>query len=166
MEMKIKIGIVSAILISMIAIIPIASTTIVPPIPVYVDVKPASWPNPINVRSKGVLTVAICGTEEFDVMTVDPVTVTLDGAVPPLRWSWEDAATPYMGEPGMHACGHDYEGDGYLDLVLLYDTQEAANAMTWPGKVGETLPLIIKGNLKAEHGGAPIQGEDFVWILG
>jgi len=86
-----------------------------------------------------------------------------DGVVAPLRWSWEDAAPPYMGEP---VGDHDYEGDGYLDLVLFYDTQEAANAMTWPGKVGETLPLIIKGNLKVEYDGAPIQGEDFVWILG
>lgn len=131
--------------------------------PIHVDIKPGSWPNPINVRNRGVFAVAICGTEKFDVTSIDPVTVTLDGVVVPLRWSWEDAATPYMDDTDG---GHDLEGDGYLDLVLLFDTQEAAEVLTWRGNVGETLPVIIKGNLFEEYDGSPIQGEDFVWILG
>jgi hypothetical protein len=46
-------------------------------IPVFVDIKPASWPNPFQLKSKGVLPVAICGTEDFDVTTIDPETIRL-----------------------------------------------------------------------------------------
>ena len=72
-------------------------------LPVFVDIKPASWPNPFQLKSKGVLPVAICGTEDFDVLTIDPATVelTLEGlgvGVSPLRWSYKDVATPYEGE--------------------------------------------------------------------
>lgn len=66
------------------------------------DIKPGSWPNPINVKGKGVVAVAICGTADLDVTAIVPVTVllTAEGAasdVAPLRWSYEDAATPYTG---------------------------------------------------------------------
>ncbi|UCC32852.1 MAG: hypothetical protein JSW53_03360, partial [Candidatus Bathyarchaeota archaeon] len=86
------------------ALLTLQKVTIIPVISVYVDVKPASWPNPLQLEIKGVLPVAICGTEDFDVTTVDPETVqlTLEGlgvGVAPLRWSYEDVATPYEGEP-------------------------------------------------------------------
>ena len=58
-----------------------------------IDIKPQSCPNPLNVKKKGVLPVAILGTADFDVNEVDPATVELEG-VAPLRWDWEDVATP------------------------------------------------------------------------
>lgn len=139
-----------------------------PVITVYVDIKPGSWPNPINKDSKGVFCVAICGTEDFDVTTIDPATIliTMEGlevGVPPLRWSYQDVATPYTGEPGG---GHDLLGDGYLDLVLHFDTQEAANTLGLCQYLrGETITLIIIGNLYEEHNETPIQGQDYVLIL-
>ena len=165
MEMKTKIGIVPAILISIVAIMPMARAAIIPVIPahVYVDIKPGSWPNPLNVGSKGVIVVAICGTEDFDAMTIDPVTVKIhsedvEEGVPPLRWSWEDSANWGLSE---------YEGgDGYLDLILHFDTQEVVWTLTITEHPGETLSLIVRGNLFEEYAGAPIQGEDLVWILG
>ena len=42
-----------------------------------VDIKPGSCPNPINVKSKGVLPTEILGTEDFDVTMVDPASVRL-----------------------------------------------------------------------------------------
>jgi hypothetical protein len=134
---------------------------------VYVDIKPGSWPNPINKRSRGVFTVAICGTEDFDVTTIDPATIeiTIEGlevGVSPVGWSYEDAATPYTGEPGG---GHDLEGDGYLDLVLKFDTQEVVNTLELCQYNGEKIPLIISGNLCEEFDGTPIQGEDYVRIF-
>jgi len=60
---------------------------------VAVDIKPESCPNPLSVKEKGALSVAIVGTEEFDVTQVDPATVTLAG-VSPLRWDVEDSAIP------------------------------------------------------------------------
>jgi hypothetical protein len=136
--------------------------------PVGIDVKPASWPNPLNLKGKGVLPVAICGTEDFDVMTVDPETVrlTLEGVmaeVPPLRWGWEDVATPYTG--GDPYGGHDYGADGYLDLTLKFKTQEVIATLGLDSFCdGDVIILILTGYLKAEYDGAPIQGQDNVWI--
>ena len=138
-----------------------------PVITVYVDIKPASWPNPILVGSKGVYAVAICGTEDFDVTTIDPKTVKIyiEGiaeGVPPLRWSYADVATPYTGPPGG---GHALGGDGYLDLVFHFDTRTVVTNLGLAGHVGEIIPLILKGNLYEAAGGTPIQGQDYVWII-
>jgi hypothetical protein len=136
-------------------------------IPVYVDIKPGSWPNPINVGSKGVLPVAICGTEDFDVTTIDPTTVKIyiegiEIGVSPIRWTYADVATPWTGEPGG---GHALGGDGYMDLVLYFDTQKVVIGLNLAAHAGETIPLIIKGNLSEAAGGTSIQGQDYVWIL-
>lgn len=149
------------------ALLTLQKVTIIPVISVYVDIKPASWPNPLNPKSKGVLPVAVCGTEEFDVTTIDPTTIqlTIEGVeegVMPLRWSYEDVATPYTGEPcGGHALG----GDGYLDLTLKFGTQDVVNTLGLYDFKGETILLILTGNLKEEFGGTPIQGQDCTWIL-
>ena len=163
--MRTKIGIISAILISMIVAIPLARANEM--IPVYVDVKPASWPNPLQLKDKGVLPVAVLGTEEFDVTTIDPETImlTLEGVaegVSPLRWSLEDVATPYIGEP---CGGHDLEGDGYLDLSLKFKAEEVIETLGLDAfSDGDVVILILTGNLKEEHGGTPIQGQDCIVI--
>lgn len=136
-------------------------------ISINVDVKPGSWPNPLNLKSKGVLPVAVCGTEDFDVTTIDPTTIrlTIEGVeegVMPLRWSYEDVATPYTGEPGG---GHALGGDGYLDLTLKFDTQDLVNTLGLSDFKGQTIPLILTGNLKEEFSGTQIKGQDYVWIL-
>jgi hypothetical protein len=145
---------------------------IAPPPPVidlYVDIKPSSCPNPINLKGKGVLPVAICGTEDFDVKTIDPGTILItregyeDVGVSPLRWSYEDVATPYTGD---EECGcHDLDGDGYLDLSLKFKNKEVVETLDIEDVAGEVIPLIITGNLKEEEGGTPIKGQDCVWVL-
>lgn len=142
----------------------------IPTIQVYVDIKPGSCPNPINLKKKGVLPVAICGTEDFDVTTIDPESILLtregyeDVGVSPLRWSYEDVATPYTGD---EECGcHDLDGDGYLDLSLKFKNKEVVETLDIEDVVGEVIPLIITGNLKEEEGGTPIKGQDCVWVLG
>ncbi len=141
----------------------------IPVIPVFVDIKPGSWPNPINPKSKGVIPVAICGTDEFDVMTIDPATIQIttedllgETGVSPLRWSYEDVATPYTGEEGG---GHEITGDGFIDLVFHFDTPEVVETLGLYDYAGTTIPLIIIGNLIEDEGGTPIRGQDFVWIL-
>jgi len=138
-----------------------------PMITVYFDIKPGSWPNPINLVSKGVLPVAICGTEDFDVTTIDPATVKLtreglDDGVSPIRWDYEDVATPWTGELGG---GHALGGDGYLDLTLKFSTQEVRTTLGLDAFMNQKIPLIITGNLKPEAGGTPLTGQDYVWIL-
>jgi hypothetical protein len=136
-------------------------------IPVPVDVKPASWPNPLQLKERGVLPVAICGTEEFDVTTVDPATIqlTLEGlgvGVAPLRWSYEDVATPYMGEP---CSGHDLGPDGYLDLTLKFKAQEVIATLGLDAfSDGDVIILVLTGALMEEFDGTRIQGQDCVVI--
>ena len=134
-------------------------------IPVPVDIKPGSCPNPFNVGKKGVMPAAILGTEDFEVSQVDPVTVMLAG-VPPLRWSLEDVATPFdpfLGKEDALDC-NELGADGYFDLALKYDALELAAAL---GDVndGDVLVLPLTGNLKEEFGGTPIVGEDVVLII-
>jgi hypothetical protein len=65
----------------------------IPALLVIVDIKPGSCPNPLNVKSSGVLPVAILGTRDYDITTIDPTSIRLAG-VEPLRSSYEDVATP------------------------------------------------------------------------
>jgi hypothetical protein len=125
-----------------------------PVIEVSVDIKPMSWPNPLNVNGKGVLPVAILGTADFDVSQVDPATVRLEG-VAPLRWALEDVGT--AGDP---LAGPD----GFTDLSLKFKTQEIVSAL---GDVDDkdVVVLHLTGNLKEEFGGTPISGQDVVLII-
>ena len=78
----------------------------VKPFPVTIDIKPCSYPNSINLKSKGVVPVAVLTTDDFDASTVDPVTVEFADASP-LRWATEDV-----------------DGDGDVDLLFHFKTQE------------------------------------------
>ena len=134
--------------------------------PVFVDIKPGSCPNSFNVKNNGVLPVAVLGTMDFDVTTIDPGTIRLtrepvDCFVQPIRWSCEDVATPFEGE--LCDC-HDLNGDGYMDLTLKFDTQELVSCLALEELAGETIPLTLTGNLKEEAGGTPITGEDCVRV--
>lgn len=131
-----------------------------------VDIKPSSCPNPLNVKAKGVLPVAILGTGEFDATQVDPASVTLEG-VSPLRWDWEDVATPFgppfVGKDDVYDCTEEGP-DGYMDLTLKFDKQEVVAAL---GDVsdGDVLVLELAGNLLPEFHGGPFVGEDVVVIV-
>ncbi len=130
---------------------------------VQIDIKPTSCPNPLNVKSKGVLPVAILGTDTFDVTDIDPSTILLEG-VAPLRWSFEDVATPYGAIPeNCDDCTTDGP-DGFMDLTLKFDKQEIVAAL---GEVedGDCKVLQLTGNLKEEFGGTAIAGVDYVVIL-
>jgi len=132
---------------------------------VPVDIKPTSCRNPLNVGSKGVLPVAILGTEDIDMTQIDPASVRLEG-VAPLRWALEDVATPfepYTGKEDAFDC--TTEGpDGFLDLTFKFDTQEIVADL---GDVedGDVLVLQLTGNLMEEYDGTAIVGEDVVVIL-
>lgn len=141
---------------------------VVPPPPVisvYVDIKPGSCPNPLNKKSKGVLPVAVLGTDDFDVTTIDPETIELtredvEEGVAPIRWSYEDVATPFEGE--LCDC-HDLEGDGYMDLTLKFDTQELVDELDLSDfDDGDEIPLTITGYL---YDGKEFKGEDCIRVL-
>lgn len=150
----------------------------VPPveIPVFVDIKPQSCPNPINLKSKGVLPVAVLGTAEFNVTDINPWSIRLsrDGVedeegdpilVAPLRRAYEDVATPFEGE--LCDC-HEFGADGYVDMTLKFDAEEVVEELELADVAGETVRLTLTGYLWGENliePGPRIRGEDCVWVL-
>jgi len=77
-----------------------------------IDIKPGSDPNSINCNNeKGVITVAILTTDDFDATTVDHTTVTFEGAT-------ETHVDNKTGEPRRHE--EDVDGDGDTDLVFHF----------------------------------------------
>ena len=129
---------------------------------VPVDVKPGSCRNPLNVRSQGVLPVAILGTEHFDISQINPETVKMEG-VAPLRWSMEDVATPFepfVGKEGAFDCTEEGP-DGFTDLSLKFSRQDLVAAL---GDVsdGDVVLLHLDGEL---FDGTPFEGEDVVVVL-
>jgi hypothetical protein len=129
---------------------------------VPVDIKPMSCPNPLNVKNKGVLPVAILGTADFDATQVDITTVALAG-VPaiPDKYEMEDVATPFNGvaDDDCLDCT-ELGGDGMLDLVLYFYSQDIVDAI---GSVedGECLYPTLTGTLLD---GTPIEGSDSLSI--
>jgi hypothetical protein len=137
------------------------------------DIKPGSCPNPLNVKSKGVLPAAIMGTDDFDVTTIDPSSLKLrlkgteDDGVSPLRWALSDVGEPfepYIGKEDCFEDCNDFGPDGYMDLKLKFNKQEVVADL---GEVNDEdcLVLEITGDLMEEYGGTPIIGEDVLRIL-
>ncbi len=78
----------------------------VPAPEVTIDIKPGSYPNSINLKSKGVVPVAVLKTDVFDAAKVNPATVEFAGAAP-LRWTLEDV-----------------DGDGDKDMLFHFKTEQ------------------------------------------
>lgn len=125
---------------------------------VYFDIKPQSWPNPLNTKTKGILPVAILGTSYFNVTTIDPITVLLEG-IPPLRWNIEDVSTP-DGDLEDDCNATTAGADGYDDLTLKFDKQAIVAALG-PVNDGDVVVLTVSGNL---FDGSQIEGRDCVVI--
>ncbi|HEY93673.1 MAG TPA: hypothetical protein G4O15_01885 [Dehalococcoidia bacterium] len=126
-------------------------------IPVVIDIKPGSDPNPFNVKSKGKIAVALLGTAELDVMTVDPESLVLVNpeyafpagpSVSPLRCSLEDS-----------------NEDGILDIVVLYNKEDLRPLTVTKVPHGYEMAIGMRGNLKAEYTRDPIYGEDIIVVL-
>lgn len=124
------------------------------PIAVEIDIKPGSDSNPINLKSKGVIPVAILTTDDFDATTVDGSTIEFAGASP------------------VHGVGHfkDVDEDGDIDWVGHFKIQE----MSIEAGDATTVTLTLKGEIqyssvsetqdsgKDETSGNDIEGSDTV----
>jgi hypothetical protein len=131
-----------------------------PTVNVLIDIKPGDCSDPqrkipINMKSKGVLPVAILGSQILDVGGIDPASIRLEG-VAPERYAFENVTK---------ACGQS--PDCYLDMALKFDTQKILNALKaqglqlWPGR---KLGLTLTGTLKAAYGGKQISGTQIVTL--
>lgn len=143
---------------------------------VSVDIKPGACPNPLNVRSQGVLPVAIFGSDVIDLETIDSATIWItregvEGAalVPPIRYSYDDVGTPYAGDPCI--CDDlDEDGleeddpisDGITDLILKFSVQELVSGLLLNDvESKEIIPLTIMW----ETDDATFMEEDCVKII-
>ena len=78
-----------------------------------IDIHPGSYPNPINIKSNGVVPVAILGSATFDVTTVD-VTNLYFGP-------WLAPPAHDLGDPAVYTDHlQDVNTDGYTDLVVHF----------------------------------------------
>jgi len=75
-------------------------------IEVMIDIKPVSKQNNINLKSKGVVPVAVLTTDDFDAATIDPTTAEFAG-VEPKWWKLMDV---------------DHDGDD--DMMFLFKMRE------------------------------------------
>lgn len=90
----------------------------VPYIEVAIDIMPGTDLNPVSLRKRGGLPVAILGSADFDVADVNPSTLTLgDGTDPDAAVGAKPNGTPevYM---------EDVNGDGHMDLVAVFATTD------------------------------------------
>ncbi len=135
-------------------------------VPVVVDIKPGSDVNPVNVKSRGVLPVALLGSEDFDVRTVDPASIRLAG-VAPLRSAYEDVGAP--GEPLPEVTEQRliaYATDGFEDLTLKFDTQAILAALDLETlNDGDLVSLTLEGRSYATDGNSRFVGSDTITIL-
>ncbi|UCG15619.1 MAG: SUMF1/EgtB/PvdO family nonheme iron enzyme [Phycisphaerales bacterium] len=125
------------------------------PVVLSLDIKPGSCPNSFNRKSRGVLHTAVCGTETFDVTTIDIASVRLlraDGVGgevaphegPPGPHSFfDDVATPYYGE----SC-HELGADGIIDLQMHFENEVVTTVLDLDALApGAVVELLINGSL-------------------
>lgn len=169
----------------------------VPPVTdVTVDIEPETCLNPLwdkkhhwgffnNVR------VAILGSEELDVSTIDPNSIQLEGVSPKSHWKSDDVlswirdifvsvpADPAEKKHHKHHGKHDkHKGydkkcdrerpDGYADLVLLFKARDLIEAIEAEiGREvedGEVFTLTLTGQFLPDAGGGDFSGQDDVVI--
>lgn len=109
-----------------------------PVITIAIDIKPGSFPNSINPRSKGKIPVAILTTDTFDATTVDPTTVRF-------------GATGTEAAP-VQVAQADVDGDGDTDMILHFNTQAT-------GIVCRDTSASLTGKT---FGGQAIEGSDSI----
>jgi hypothetical protein len=109
---------------------------------VEIDIKPDSDLNTINPHSRGVIPVAILGSDTFDVASIDATTLAFGPA----------------GAPIAHLNGHlqDVNYDGLMDLMLHFRTQDTGISCEDESATltGETLD------------GQPFEGTDSIQTVG
>jgi hypothetical protein len=114
----------------------------IPALAVQVDIKPDSYPNNVNPYARGVIPVAILGSDTLDVADVDVTTLAFGPA----------------GAPIAHLNGHlqDVNYDGFMDLVTHFRTRDTEIACGDESATltGETLD------------GQPFEGTDSIQTVG
>jgi len=108
---------------------------------VIIDIKPGSNQNNINLKSKGVVPVAVLTTDDFDAGMVNPATAQFAGASPE-RWKLEDV-----------------DDDGDDDMLLHFRTQELDLDQN---STQATLTALLTGQITAARSTAEVSDDTTV----
>ncbi len=141
-------------------------------VPALIDIKPGACPNSFNRNSNDVLPVAVVGTADLDVNTIDVASVHISradgvgGSVPPRSSVLADDATPFVdGEPC--EC-HKFGGDGLDDRVMNFSINELVAALKLNGLPnGAVVELVVTGFLLdgTPFAGTPFEGSDCIQLV-
>ena len=139
----------------------------------YLDIKPGSCPNPVNRRSQGVVSIAVVGSNLFDVTQIDIDSLTLacadgvGGFITPMIGKWgpcvhiEDVAAPF---DGRRCTCHELSSDGIDDLVVKFSTPEIVSGLQLDALPHNTsVALTLTGSLVS---GAGFQASDCIVVKG
>ncbi len=121
---------------------------------IQIDIKPGGNPNNINLKSKGVVPVAILSTETFNASNVDPESVTFAGAEP-VRWKLENVDEDDVLDMLFHFKTEDLRKDDENKKGLDDNSTEATLTATLIDTSTKTMGIT---------GGEVIQGTDEVCI--
>lgn len=124
-------------------VVPVYPTS-VPVFLIAIDVKPGSYPNCFNVNGKGVIPVAILGSDLLDVSDVDPSSLAFGGLGVRVKGSERPS------------CGtEDTNLDGIADLVCQFED----DVQLWsPGSSSASLTGVL-------NDGTKISGSDSICVV-
>ena len=135
----------TTVLAAMAVLLVFSASAVCDPVEVDVDIKPGSDENPVNVKSNGVLPVAVLGNDTLNVTDINQTTILLNDTCAPLRCSYEDV-----------------NGDGYDDLVIKFDAQDVVGCLPESCEDGDIVTLTLTAELYDE---TEIAGSDDVRVL-
>ena len=126
---------------------------------IYLDIKPFSNTNPVNITAKGVFPIAILGNQNFDVNDINPNTIKLNG-ISPIRWAYED-----IGSPGQSINGFvssNTSKDNIMDMTFKFNMQEFVQSL---GSVnnGDIKQISLSGENNSHLN---IMGSDCITVIG
>jgi hypothetical protein len=113
---------------------------------IEIDIKPGSDENVINLKSRGVVPVAVLTDDGFSAEAVDPETVTFAEAWP-VHWTMDDV-----------------DGDGDTDMLFHFRTQELNldETSTEAELIGTLKSALLKSSSATD--GDVIRGKDNVQV--
>jgi len=133
---------------------------------IYLDILPGLCPKVINITSQGLLPIAVLGTSDFNVSSIDPNTNNLmcEGStakIAPFRWHIEDVAVPYVRNKN-EPCGCQINApDGNADLILEFDIYKMIKILDLQKDAGQIVFLNLTGIAQ----GSSIEGSDCIKLL-
>ena len=136
---------------------------------VEIDIKPGSLTNPVNPKSRGMLPVAILGSNEdedlgFDVSNIDPYSIYLKGLycpAYPVRWNIKDVNGDNI--PDYFFL---FEADFFFDMSCYFPDKAGVVLNGIEDDLDDFYPVaLVGGGYSPEGGSFCIWGSDIIKIV-